>query len=177
MTRNGKIARLPNHIRDDLNRRLENGEPGTALVEWLNRIPEVNMVITNHFDGRPINEQNLSEWKQGGFLDWQRLQESCEWVRMLAGEADQLTDESGIMPLSDRLSSMVSLALGKVIREFASRPLDDVARRQEFLQLLKELARLRREDREAALMRNHLEAFPPVSARRRRAAAHGVPQV
>ena len=35
-TRNGKIARLPKTIRDDLGRRIENGEQGKELVEWLN---------------------------------------------------------------------------------------------------------------------------------------------
>jgi hypothetical protein len=36
MTRNGKIVRLPRSIREELNRRLDNGEQGKALVEWLN---------------------------------------------------------------------------------------------------------------------------------------------
>jgi len=31
-TRNGKIARLPKDIREELNRRLEDGEPGKHLV-------------------------------------------------------------------------------------------------------------------------------------------------
>src|SRR5438067_6813448 len=104
MTRNGKIARLPRRIRDQLNRRLDDGEPATSLVEWLNQQPGVTRVLKECFDGRPITEHNLGEWKHGGFLDWQRHQESCEWVRTLAGEADQIADEAGLMPLSDRLS-------------------------------------------------------------------------
>ena len=35
MTRHGKIARLPLKVRE-LNQRLENGEPGVRLIEWLN---------------------------------------------------------------------------------------------------------------------------------------------
>ena len=35
MTRNGKIARLPREIRDELNRRLDDGGQGKDLVEWL----------------------------------------------------------------------------------------------------------------------------------------------
>ena len=53
MTRKGKIARLPRHIRDHLNSRLEDGEEGTGLVAWLNRVPEVNLVRKEAFDGRP----------------------------------------------------------------------------------------------------------------------------
>ena len=39
MTRNGKIARLPRAIRDELSRRLQDGEPGKHLVQWLNWNP------------------------------------------------------------------------------------------------------------------------------------------
>ena len=66
MTRNGKIARLPREIRDRLNERIRDGEPGTKLVPWLNSILEVQEVLEAYFSERPITEQNLSEWKQGG---------------------------------------------------------------------------------------------------------------
>ncbi len=66
MTRIGKIARLPHELREELNRRLQDGEPGAELVGWLNELPEVQTVLAEHFAGRPITEQNLSEWKTGG---------------------------------------------------------------------------------------------------------------
>jgi hypothetical protein len=34
MTRNGKIARLPQPIREQINRRLENGEEGIQIAKW-----------------------------------------------------------------------------------------------------------------------------------------------
>ena len=42
MTRKGKIARLPQPIREQINRRLENGEEGKQIAEWLNTLPEVD---------------------------------------------------------------------------------------------------------------------------------------
>jgi len=36
VTRNGKIARLPRAVRQELNRRLDEGEQGKKLVAWLN---------------------------------------------------------------------------------------------------------------------------------------------
>ena len=39
--RNGKIAKLPSTIRDDLNCRMEKGEDGPELLAWLNGLPEV----------------------------------------------------------------------------------------------------------------------------------------
>jgi hypothetical protein len=69
-TGNGKIANLPSEIREELNYRLSEGEPGIELVEWLNAKPEVNKVITERFDGRPISEQNLSQWRTHGYRQW-----------------------------------------------------------------------------------------------------------
>ncbi len=40
MTRNGKIARLPLAVRQQLNQRLQNGELARDLLSWLNRLPE-----------------------------------------------------------------------------------------------------------------------------------------
>lgn len=70
MTRRGKIARLPKEIREELNRRLENGEQGARLVEWLNGLPEVKAILEKDFEGQAINEPNLTQWRNGGFLDW-----------------------------------------------------------------------------------------------------------
>ncbi len=36
MTGNGKIARLPRAIRDELNRRMGDGQTGQELLPWLN---------------------------------------------------------------------------------------------------------------------------------------------
>src|ERR1700686_2468694 len=95
MTRNGKIARPPSSIRDLLNRRLRDGEQGVKLMKWLNGLPEVQEVLAEEFGGRPISEQNLSEWKQGGFEDWLRHQETREWVRKLADESADLKKIAG----------------------------------------------------------------------------------
>jgi hypothetical protein len=36
MSHVGKIARLQQYLREQLNRRIEDGEPGRDLVDWLN---------------------------------------------------------------------------------------------------------------------------------------------
>jgi hypothetical protein len=33
-------------------------------------LPEVQAILSQHFDGRPIKPQNLYEWKQGGYAVW-----------------------------------------------------------------------------------------------------------
>ena len=80
MTRNGKIARLPADLRTELNQRLANGEMIKPLAEWLNGLPKVQEVMQKSFEGRPINEDNISEWKNGGYRDWEASQRMGEQV-------------------------------------------------------------------------------------------------
>ena len=61
MTRNGKIARLPALVREELNVRLDEGEPGRDLVAWLNALPKVQAIVNKYFQGYAVTEQNLSE--------------------------------------------------------------------------------------------------------------------
>ena len=110
MTRTSKIARLPRTIREALNRRLEDGEPGRLLLEWLNSLPEAQAVLRRDFEGRPINEPNLTDWKQGGYLDWLTHRETMSQVSELAANADELAKASGGR-LTDYLDAMLASRL------------------------------------------------------------------
>jgi hypothetical protein len=78
ITRLGKIAQLPKPIRHELNHRLENGKQAPELLAWLNALPETQELIATKFDNQPISRANLSQWRHGGFLEWQadQLRES-----------------------------------------------------------------------------------------------------
>jgi hypothetical protein len=65
MTRNGKIARLPHSIREQVNLRLRNGGKAQPICEWLNSLPEVKTVLAAEFDGQPLHPMNISTWKRG----------------------------------------------------------------------------------------------------------------
>src|SRR5436190_22940483 len=92
-TRNGKIARLPLAVRQELNRRLSEGEQGKKLVAWLNRLPAVQAIVATEFGGKPIREQNLSEWKQRGYRDWLAKQEVFEIAERLGDDATEWNAE------------------------------------------------------------------------------------
>jgi len=92
-TRNGKIARLPLAVRQELNRRLDEGQQGKKLVAWLNSLPAVQTIVTTEFGGKPIREQNLSEWKQGGYRDWLAKQEALEIAERLREDAAEWNAE------------------------------------------------------------------------------------
>jgi hypothetical protein len=142
MTRLGKIARLPREIREQLNIRLRNGEVGTQLVEWLNRLQEAQAVLAAQFGGRPINEQNLTEWKQGGYEDWLRHQEDCAYARILMENASELEKEAGEIRLEDRLAAPMAMALARLMREAEESPAG-AEKQKALLAVAQELAQLR----------------------------------
>ena len=51
--RDGKIARLPRFVREELNERLERSEESPQLLDWVNALPEVQEVVQNDFAGVP----------------------------------------------------------------------------------------------------------------------------
>jgi hypothetical protein len=153
MSRVGKIARLPYVIRDILNERLRNGEQGTKVVKWLNRLPEVKEVLAGEFGGRPINEQNLTEWKQGGYNDWLRHQETRAWVRRLADESADLEGDAGDFSVADWLSTPVAIVIGRWILEAEAGEKNDPKQRAAFLAAARELTELRRCDHRAERLR------------------------
>jgi hypothetical protein len=88
MTHNVKIARLPRPLREELNRRLARNEDGAILIDSLNAAPEVKAFLARDFAGEPITQQNLHEWRDTGFVEWQSRQH-------LFAEAAELTDANG----------------------------------------------------------------------------------
>ena len=80
---NGKIASLPNHLRQQLNRRLDDAEPHQRLLTWLNSLPEVQRILAADFAGRPISKQNLHEWSLYGFRNWKMRQNALDFATLL----------------------------------------------------------------------------------------------
>ena len=137
MTRRGKIARLPLPIREQINQRLENGEEGKKIAEWLNTLPEVNAIMAAEFDGQPINEPNLSHWKLGGYREWEEQQAALETMLQFQSEAVQLSQAGGPQVI-EQLALCLTARLAIALRpSFAGS--DDPAER------LEQLRRLRRD--------------------------------
>jgi diketogulonate reductase-like aldo/keto reductase len=42
------------------------------LVDWLNSLEDTKRILFMYFKEQPINEQNISDWRQSGFPEWQR---------------------------------------------------------------------------------------------------------
>ncbi len=141
-SRTGKIARLPKKIRDQLNRRLQDGGASLQLLEWLNALPSVRRVLREYFTGQPITEQNLSQWRKGGYLDWLRHQETQLQTRWMIERSDDVPAQENGQYLCERLARILTAELAQHIHE-----LDSISSRGErwkqFREISAELSRLR----------------------------------
>jgi hypothetical protein len=142
--RRGKIARLPKTLRHELNLRLQDGEPAKTLAVWLNSLPTVQDVLHALFDGAPIREQNISEWRKGGFLDWERAEDA----RAALGDVEEeITDmkETSKEGLTHRLAFYLAAQLALQIQRVSALP-DGDAKVKSLRELTASLVALRRGD-------------------------------
>jgi hypothetical protein len=149
-SRTGKIARLPREIREHLNHRLADGEIGRELVDWLNSLPEVQKVLATLFRANPITEQNLSEWKQGGFADWLRHQEARAWAQQLAEQSEDLEGNTSAVALADRAATPALFALDCILQQALSSETDQ---HKAVLRVCHHLVQLRRSSHDAERLR------------------------
>ena len=152
-TRNGKIARLSREVRSQLNRRLRDGEPGTRLVEWLNSQPEVQSVLNAEFRGRAVSEQNLSEWKCGGYKEWLTHQESLAQAIELAADASELAAATSGL-LADHLAAVLTARYAATLSAWSGEADDELKGKLRSLRgLCQDIAELRRGEHSAARLK------------------------
>jgi hypothetical protein len=79
--RTGKIARLPKELRDVVNLMLRDGATYQQVIEKLK----------DH--GHELNAENISNWFEGGFCDWEREQKRIEEMRARSQMALEMVRE------------------------------------------------------------------------------------
>jgi hypothetical protein len=162
-TRVGKIARLPKILRDQLNQQLENGVRASDILTWLNALPEVQKVLAEQFDGRPINKQNISEWRHDGYVDWARSRDGRQhWWEMMetAGKLTEARNHAGV-DTSRYLGTILLIELFDALDEL--RDMKDCAERRKLLRTLSiAISRLQTdESREKLLRLKHCQLLSP----------------
>jgi len=150
MTRNGKNCPVAARDPDSLNQRLHNGEPGRHLVRWLNSQPETQAVLAQAFGGRSISEQNLCEWKAGGYRDWQARQETLCQARELAADAKELTAATD-GKLTDHLATVLAARYAAALAGWDGEVSEEFRRKLRLLRCLcQDIVELRRGDHSGA---------------------------
>ena len=145
----GKIGRLSKDTRIQLGQRLEDGLPGTEIVQWLNGLPDVQQVLQDQFTGRPITEQNLSAWKQAGHRDWLLREQARQSAERIAEQADALGQITGGKNVSDFFADVFAAKMVCRAKLVLDRETDPEKRWQRIRQINREVSQLRRDDHRA----------------------------
>jgi hypothetical protein len=157
MVRNGKIARLPREIRDELNRRLQNGDQGGPVLAWLNALPAVAAVLAREFAGHPVSKQNLCEWRAGGFAEWQARQETLDQARELAADAGEITAATDGR-LTDHLATVLAVRYAAALQGWNGEVTDEFRKKLRALRgLCQDIVELRRGDHSGARLQMERE--------------------
>src|SRR5580698_9245570 len=108
----GKIARLPNAVREKLNRRLSNGERASVILPWLNELPISKKILAAYFGGAVITDRNLSSWRATGYKRWLEKQEFVAELKALAEEATDFSRAAG----AQLARGTASIAAAKILK-------------------------------------------------------------
>lgn len=111
MTRTGKIACLPQPIRELLNQRLRDGESGAQILPWLNE--QAAAALADHprwGTDTTINDNALSNWRNGGYVDWCRdlakldlIEKKVELAARIAALGGNINDTAAQIMAGDLL--------------------------------------------------------------------------
>jgi hypothetical protein len=129
MACHGKIARLPGAIRAQLNARLQRGDDGKNILAWLNSLPEAKSVFDAEFVGRPVTEQNLSDWRLGRYQEWLAQQEVLAQARDMADSQKELETVTPGESFADHLAAAVAFRYAAILAAQGAE-LDEKALRQ-----------------------------------------------
>ena len=108
----GKIARLPDEIRNELNNRILNGKSGPEILAWLNELPAVKEILAAQFFAAPINKQNLSSWRGEGYQRWLTEKKNEEMMENDAEYAARMAKAAG----GSFSRGVAAVASGKILK-------------------------------------------------------------
>jgi hypothetical protein len=108
-TRTGKIARLPFQIREELNTKLRDGVTAPTLIKWLAQLGK-----------KGISEQNITNWRQGGFQDWLKQEERNEAIRIQSEASLSLVKalQGQGSSLEEANSVLMASKIGEVLQDY-----------------------------------------------------------
>lgn len=147
-TPKGKIGALPYRVREEVCRRLQDGETGAEILPWLNSLPEVQTVLARRFGEAPITDQNLTNWRQGGFAAWLARNERVTKLRGVVESAMEYA-RAGHHALSEGAAALVAGQFVQVVEQV----IDSGADPERMAAAVEAVDKLRRGDHDARRVR------------------------
>ena len=118
MARTGKIARLPRDLREQVNTALRDGATA-AHVSAL--IDQAKTNGAKNGDGSEIeipNDQNVTNWREGGYADWLREQERLEGLQAKREFALELVRQNEGSKVPEAAMILAASQISEVLEEF-----------------------------------------------------------
>ena len=94
-----KIGQLPFAFRNELNNRIRDGRTGSELLTHINTSKEFK-ALKRRTRSKPVNPQNLSDWRDSGYRDWLINQDKAAHIRTMAEYSRTIIAEAGGDPSS-----------------------------------------------------------------------------
>lgn len=145
MSRIGKIARLPHDIREQLNRRLQDGQSAPDILGWVNELPQCRQMLAQKFAGRPIDDNNLYEWRHGGYEEWLYHEDRRAQLGAVFEHAAKLDAVGDSAEVAERLGVIVAAELARALNLLEG-VYDLNERWIRLREICRELSRFRREN-------------------------------
>jgi hypothetical protein len=147
----GKIASLPYSLREEINERLEDGEPTETILAWINANPSVQSLLKSKYQNHLISAQNLSNWRQGGYQSWLKQQERVRLAQDWCEQANQIVGSTTTVEtlhenLSQHLSTLLVVELATAIFQLLPTLTDPAERCAKISEYLRTLSRVRQQD-------------------------------
>ncbi|MCX7010322.1 MAG: DUF3486 family protein [Kiritimatiellaeota bacterium] len=155
-TPRGKIGRLPEALRAQLNGKLRDNNTAEDIIAWLE---------SNGITG--ITPQNISTWKKWGYEKWlkrmDRLEDMAsrrEFARQLVREAND-EGRDALTVAGDAASAMAVETITDVLEDFDVAALRTMLaeKPEKFMDLIHALAAARKGDQSAVLLRQKVEEY------------------
>lgn len=169
-TPRGKIGRMSEALREQINRMLRDNRPADEIIAFCD---------ANGFPG--VSPQNVSNWKANGFAKWLRRQERLDGMRDRREFAMELAQQAreggvdGIGMASDAASAMVVDQIAEALEEFDPGDLKTLIadKPAHFFDLVNALAKLRQRDQAGAALAVKLREMQRLANEAEKAAAGG----
>ena len=130
---NGKIARLPKILRDQVNHMLDDGVPYKAIIEKLEQSTDPPLPYK-------LLEINISRWKDNGYQKYLRHQEWRDQLRILRENGSEMSELADGPKFQETLVQIALTEIFRVLQQGELKP-DSL----NYIRLFNALARLNRE--------------------------------
>lgn len=99
-TRNGKIARLPFKVRDNICRMIRDGRTAKQINDWL---------VAQGVPGTPFSDVNFTSWRKGGYLDWLQEEERNDEIRARSETIRRKLEAGGLSVIDEGIYELAQI--------------------------------------------------------------------